>query len=319
MTGIYAIHNVVNDKYYIGQAQDINDRWIKHRSRLKNNNHENKHLQNAYNKYGKESFEYFVVEECNMEELDEKEIMYIQQYNSYDNGYNQDLGGKGCRGYKHTEEEILKMRMVQDPKAVLQLDMDLNIVNKWYSASHAGKTLDLSIRGIKAVCERFNRQKTIGGYYWVYEDEYLNNVIDWNYYLNINESQPKKVSQYNLNMELIKVWNSVYEASKATGYSCSSISAVCNYKTKTLHNFVWRFTDEYNEEQFKKDIIADFKKWDMKNRKKIGQFDLNGVLIEEFDSITYASQKTGITRKSIKDNLNGKIKRPKNYIWKYID
>jgi predicted GIY-YIG superfamily endonuclease len=37
MTGIYAIHNIVNDKYYIGQAQDINDRWIKHRSRLKNN------------------------------------------------------------------------------------------------------------------------------------------------------------------------------------------------------------------------------------------------------------------------------------------
>lgn len=319
MTGIYAIHNIVSGEYYIGQAQDINDRWIKHRSRLKNNNHENSHLQNSYNKYGKDSFEYLIIEECEIDCLDEKEIMYIQKYDSYNNGYNQDLGGKGCRGYKHTEEEILKMRMVQNPKAVLQIDMDLNIVNRWCSASQAGKALNISIRGIKAVCERVNRQKTLGGYYWIYEDEHLNNTVDWDYYLNINYTKPKRVSQYDLNMKLVKVWASIYDIAKETGYSCSSISAACNYKMKTLHNFIWRFTDEYNEEQLKKDMSVDFKKWDMKNKKKLGQFDLDGKLIEEFESITYASNITGITRKSIKDNLNGNVKKPKNYIWKYIE
>lgn len=319
MTGIYAIHNLVNDKYYIGQAQDINDRWIKHRSRLKNNTHENKYLQNAYNKYGCDNFEYLVIEECDIQDLDEKEIMYIQKYDSYNNGYNQDLGGKGCRGYKHTVEEILKMRMIQNPKAVLQLDMDLNIVNRWYSASHAGKTLNLSIRGIKACCERINRQKTIGGYYWIYEDEYLNNTVDWDYYLNINISEPKPINQYDLNMNLIKSYSSAYAAMKETGYDDSQINAVCNYKRKTAFGYVWRFADGYTDEQYQKDINTDFTKWDMKNRKKIGQFNLNGDLIEEFESITYASKITGITRKSIKDNLNGKIKNPKNYVWKYID
>lgn len=319
MVGIYAIHNTVSDKYYIGQSQDIDNRWIKHRSSLKNNRHENSHLQHAYNKYGQENFEYIVVEECDIQCLDEKEIMYIKKYDSYYNGYNQDFGGKGCRGYKHTEEEILKMRMIQNPKAVLQLDMDLNIVNRWYSASHAGKTLNISIRSIKAVCERVNRSKTAGVYYWVYEEEYLDNNIDWNYYLNINQSEPKRVSQYDMDMNLIKVWPSIYEASKATGYRHSLISSACNYKIKTLYNFIWRFTDEYDEDMLKKDMSVDFKKWDMKNRKKIKQLSLDGEFVQEFESITIAAKLTGITRKSIKDSLNGKIKNPKKYIWEYVE
>ena len=51
MIGIYAIHNIKTDKYYIGQSKDIEHRWKQHKSRLKNNKHENEHLQNSYNKY----------------------------------------------------------------------------------------------------------------------------------------------------------------------------------------------------------------------------------------------------------------------------
>lgn len=319
MIGIYAIHNVVNDKYYIGQAQDINNRWIRHRSNLKNNTHDNSHLQNAYNKYGKENFEYLVIEECEIYELDEKEITYIQQYDSYNNGYNQDLGGKGCRGYRHTEEEILKMRMVQNPRAVLQLDMNLHVVNKWYSTSHAGKTLNLSGRGIKAVCERKNRQKTIGGYYWIYEDEYLSGAVDWDYYLNINISKTKPINQYDLNMNLIQTYPSAYVAEKETGYDNSQISAVCNHKRKTAFGYVWRFANEYTDEQYQCDKNTVFVRSEPKIAKKVGQFDLHDNLIAEFKSIKSASKSTGISRGAITSSLNGKIKTPKQYIWKYLD
>ncbi len=319
MTGIYAIHNIINDKYYIGQAGNIEYRWMQHRSRLKCGTHENKHLLSAYNKYGKDAFQYSVVEECKKEELDDREKFYIQKYDSYEHGYNQDLGGSGCKGYKHTDEEILKMRMIQNPKAILQLDMDLNIVGEWVSCSHAGKTLGLSIRAIKAVCNRVNHQKTIGGFYWIYKEEYDNNTVDWDYYLNINTSKPKRISQYDLNMNLIKVWDSAYQAYITDGYSCSEISSVCNHKKgkKTYKGYVWRFTDEYTEEEYQNDCNTDFYKRPSVGAKKLYRYDLDLNLICIYDSLQDAVRKTGFSRSSIQSCLYGNSKKSHNSTWSY--
>ncbi len=317
MTGIYAIHNIVNDKYYIGQAKDINERWIQHRSRLKCGTHENSHLQAAYDKYQKQNFDFLVVEECNLEELNDKEVYWIEKYNSYYNGYNQDKGGSGCLGYKHTEDEILKMRMIQNPKAVLQLDMNLNIVGEWMSCSHAGKTLGFSVRGIKACCNRENRQKTIGGFYWVYKEEYKNGLVDWEYYLNINEAKPKRVSQYDLNMNLIKIWDSVHQTKAIGGYSDSTVSMVCNYKRKTYEKYVWRFTDEYSDEDYQRDCATDFTKRPAVGAKTLYRYDLDLNLIEVYESLQDAVRKTGFSRSSIQRCLYGKNEKSHNSIWSY--
>ena len=77
MTGIYKIENLVNEKVYIGQAVNISRRWNEHKFHLKNNNHFNKHLQNAWNKYGEKNFKFEPIEECLEIELDEKEIYWI--------------------------------------------------------------------------------------------------------------------------------------------------------------------------------------------------------------------------------------------------
>lgn len=57
MTGIYAIYNKINGKYYIGQAKDVKNRWMQHHSRLKCGTHENKYLQSAYNLYSIDAFD----------------------------------------------------------------------------------------------------------------------------------------------------------------------------------------------------------------------------------------------------------------------
>ena len=57
ITGIYMILNHTNDKIYIGQSIDIKTRWKQHKSNLNCNRHENKHLQSAWDKYGKDKFE----------------------------------------------------------------------------------------------------------------------------------------------------------------------------------------------------------------------------------------------------------------------
>jgi group I intron endonuclease len=54
--------------------------------------------------------------------------------------------------------------------------------------------------------------------------------------------------------------------------------------------------------------------------KKIGQFELNGItLIEKFQSINEASRKTTIPPSTIEAYASGKIKTPKNFIWKFLN
>lgn len=102
--GIYMIKNKVNNNIYIGQAADINDRWNEHIRALRGQYHFNNHLQRAWNKYKENNFEFSIVEECNEDKLNEREIYWIAEYNSYYSGYNQTKGGCGMRGFVHSDE-----------------------------------------------------------------------------------------------------------------------------------------------------------------------------------------------------------------------
>jgi group I intron endonuclease len=80
MTGIYGIRNTINQKLYIGSSKNIDNRVYNHFSNLKNNNHKNKHLQAAYNKYGKDVFKIEILESCTREVLLQREQYYIDSY-----------------------------------------------------------------------------------------------------------------------------------------------------------------------------------------------------------------------------------------------
>jgi len=60
--GIYKIINIQNDNFYVGSSVNLHRRKIRHFSELRNNKHDNKHLQNAWNKYGEDCFVFVVVE-----------------------------------------------------------------------------------------------------------------------------------------------------------------------------------------------------------------------------------------------------------------
>lgn len=92
--GIYKITNLINNKVYIGSTRvSFRDRWSKHKSKLRKNDHHSKHLQSAFNKYGEESFKFEVIKDMKGFEVSDilnAEEYYIEKYKSYyrEFGYN---------------------------------------------------------------------------------------------------------------------------------------------------------------------------------------------------------------------------------------
>ena len=106
--GIYRITNKIDGKSYIGKTgMNFGDRWDSHRSLLNAGRHDNPYLQNAWNKYGVENFEFAIVKVVeNPDLLNDLEIKYIAEYKDAGLSYNLHLGGDG--GYnlgKHLSEE----------------------------------------------------------------------------------------------------------------------------------------------------------------------------------------------------------------------
>jgi len=89
-TGIYIIKNLINKKVYVGSSINLNNRNYKHFWMLNKNIHDNFHLQQSFNKYGKSNFSFEICEICNATELINKENYYINEYKSniMEFGYN---------------------------------------------------------------------------------------------------------------------------------------------------------------------------------------------------------------------------------------
>ena len=79
-SGIYQIRNKINGKRYIGQGAELKRREQKHFSMLKSGNHDNLHLQRAYNKYGKENFEFKIILYAESDELTRYEQELVDKY-----------------------------------------------------------------------------------------------------------------------------------------------------------------------------------------------------------------------------------------------
>ena len=65
--GIYKIINVMNNKFYVGSAEDFTRRKRVHWWQLRRGTHVNKHLQAAWKKYGEQAFTFVIVEELSLE------------------------------------------------------------------------------------------------------------------------------------------------------------------------------------------------------------------------------------------------------------
>lgn len=118
--GIYRIVNTVTGKCYIGQSQNIKLRWRHHIQALRRGDSRSTKLQNSYNKHGESVFEFEVLEECEKDMLDDREQLWIDMYDSFHDGYNNQPMAASCRGISRSEET--KKRMSEAAKKTWSRD-----------------------------------------------------------------------------------------------------------------------------------------------------------------------------------------------------
>lgn len=112
---VYAIRNIKNEKHYIGiTSMTMKFRTVAHLCSLRGNRHTNEYLQNAYNKYGEESFEIITLyrDANSLESLQQMEAVYCELYNSHDSDFGYNLGAVGVVN-KMSASTKEKMKIVQ--------------------------------------------------------------------------------------------------------------------------------------------------------------------------------------------------------------
>ena len=110
MIGIYKISSPSN-KVYIGQSTNIENRWKYFYKTLRCKSQPK--LYNSFLKYGFKQHKFEVIEECTVEQLNEREIYWGSVYNVLIEGLNCKLGeGKGACS-KETKQKMSKDEIIR--------------------------------------------------------------------------------------------------------------------------------------------------------------------------------------------------------------
>ena len=220
---IYKIVNKINDKIYIGQAQNMYKRFSEYRKLRAS-----KRLLNSIKKYGLSNFKVKILEIVDdINKLNEREQYWMDYYNSYDEniGYNICKIAGTTRGRSRTQEEKTNLSNIMKGKYQKEN-------NPFYGRTHSEET------------KKLMSLKKIGN---VFSQETMNKFKDRdNSYLN------KQVVQINKDTnEIIHIYSSLSEVCAKFDIKISSLSAVLNkrpvykngkqYERKTLKGFKWEF------------------------------------------------------------------------------
>jgi group I intron endonuclease len=110
--GIYGLKNKTNDKWYVGQSTDIFSRWDREYKGMRCQNQHK--IYRALKKYGYNGFDKIILEECGVEQLNDREVYWSEYYDSINNGYNLRVGGGRRGALSYETKEKLRARKFTD-------------------------------------------------------------------------------------------------------------------------------------------------------------------------------------------------------------
>ena len=209
---IYKVINTKTEEAYIGATtKSLNERKIDHIQ--KSNIGKGYKFHNAISTYGIDSFRWTEIDTAsNNNELANKEIKYILEYDALDNGYNSDKGG----GIK---------------KTVYKYNLDGSLNQTFEDLTSASNTIDVRKQDISRACWSVNN--TLKGFLWSYE--YREPFVPK------SDNRKKEVIQYNLNGNVLASYISASEASKKTGISKTCITRCCRGERDQTGGFLWKY------------------------------------------------------------------------------
>lgn len=225
---IYKIINDINEKVYIGQTiRTIAERWKEHLKESKSNRTDHP-IYRAMRKYGQEHFSIILIEEISNEKLDEREKYWIQQYDSYKNGYNATYGGNGYRN---------------DYSEIYQLWLQGYLIKEIAENTHHKRDL------VSSVLKReYNiTQEEIYSRAYGHDNTAKNPPSDRGY------CHPKQVCQIDKNTnQILATFNTIVDAAlslqRENMHSTTvCISNVCRGKKKTAYGYKWAYVDNMDD------------------------------------------------------------------------
>lgn len=250
ITGIYIIINIKNDKVYIGSAKSILSRLSNHKYQLNKNKHFNKHLQSSYNKYGFDNFNFNILEETDLDNLEKLEEFYINEYKSNNTifGYNKRIDCRTNLGLKFSEEHIENLRKSHIGnnqseeskikiaeslyKSVYKINDKLEILSEYKSIIEAASDNNMNTTSISACCR--GKLNSSGGYYWSFVKNYNKNK-KYKKISKINKKHTKFVYKNTItNEEFFKL----KDVSKQTGIKNTTLHNMFSGLNKNKTNFI---------------------------------------------------------------------------------
>lgn len=212
-SGVYEIKNTVNGKIYIGSAHRFGKRWALHKSRLRRGVHENPHLQSAYNLYGSNCFEYYILHKCPKEycvKLEQKCLdVFKPEYNICKVAGNR-------AGHKQSKETIQK-RMTSMSKVVRDAEWCRNISNGQKGRIISKESIDKMLNTLS-------------------QNELFK--IRWE---EARVRSKKPVYQYDKTGIFIAGYESLNEAARKFNTKPTTISNAAKGIRKTAKGFLWKF------------------------------------------------------------------------------
>lgn len=232
---IYKIKNKITGKIYIGQTID----YVRRLSQYKHSKAKGQpKLFRSIIKYGFNNHTFSIIECCDACKLDEREVYWIEYYDSYHTGLNGSLGGeKNTRGIKWSTLSVFK-----SISKVYKCDTDGNIITVYY--------------GLKIAAER---EKTEVKYYggrnitsngFVFLSESQINTVDFDEikkrFEKKDDHRRKPVAQIDKTGKVIKIFKGVREACRITKIDHRSIAAVAGGSKirKTAGGYFWQYKKE---------------------------------------------------------------------------
>lgn len=161
---------------------------------------------------------------------------------------------------------------------ICQISKDKKLLHIWSSTKLASVTLGISQGNISMCC--IGLRESANGNYWCYYRDYIHN----NFPIKQTGTNKKKVIQFDDNGEIIKVWESMTEASEILKIKLGDISESCK-DHKHAGGFLWRLFEDYNGEAIE---------YTNDKKVKVEKLDENNNVISVFESISEAAKDVGV-------------------------